>query len=547
MAWRATPRTRSSACGRRWTWCAEVSRHTDLRRVGLALHRAVPVPRGAHALVLGRRRAGRSTTASAARRAATRSGSCRRLECAGLPRGGRAAGRALRRGADARARGPAGGGAPPASRAPAEPARAHRLASTRTICGSRPRRRGRASTWPAAGSAEEVLRAFRVGYAPKAWDRVLVGARRDGFTPRRAAGRRARAARSQRQPARPLPRADHVPARRRPRAGAGLRRARDARRAGRRSTSTLPRTSSTTRAASCSGSTAREARSPRRAGPWSSRATPTCWPCTAAGLEETVGIMGTAVTQEQLAELARAVGEDGTVYLALDADSSGQEAMLRAARIARGARDRAAGGADARGQGPRRPGGCSRGPMRCQERLADAISVLEFEVGRVLADGDLDSPEGRDRALMATRRAHRCRTRAQRHAATISCAWSPTASTFRRTTWLGGGAGRDRLATRSADPRPRPEPRSTAPWAAEQVYLALCLASGPSGREALEASRRRPPAVGPAAACARPSARALRRSRSRGCRPETPRSPSWSPGSRFGRRSRRRRGRCAAH
>ena len=44
--------------------------------------------------------------------------------------------------------------------------------------------------------------------------------------------------------------------------------------------------------------------------------------------------MGTALTQEQLAELARAVGEDGAVYLALDADSSGRQAMLRAARIA---------------------------------------------------------------------------------------------------------------------------------------------------------------------------------------------------------------------
>ena len=53
-----------------------------------------------------------------------------------------------------------------------------------------------------------------------------------------------------------------------------------------------------------------------------------------AGMEESVGIMGTALTQEQLAELARAVGGDGTVLLALDADSSGRQAMLRAARIA---------------------------------------------------------------------------------------------------------------------------------------------------------------------------------------------------------------------
>src|SRR3712207_327617 len=33
------------------------------------------------------------------------------------------------------------------------------------------------------GLKEEVLRDFRVGYAPSAWDRVLVGAQRDGFGP----------------------------------------------------------------------------------------------------------------------------------------------------------------------------------------------------------------------------------------------------------------------------------------------------------------------------------------------------------------------------
>ena len=53
-----------------------------------------------------------------------------------------------------------------------------------------------------------------------------------------------------------------------------------------------------------------------------------------AGVGETVAIMGTALTRDQLAELARAAGEDGTVYLALDADRSGQEAMMRAAGMA---------------------------------------------------------------------------------------------------------------------------------------------------------------------------------------------------------------------
>ncbi len=50
-------------------------------------------------------------------------------------------------------------------------------------------------------------------------------------------------------------------------------------------------------------------------------------------MRNVVGIMGTALTEDQIAELARLAPE---VKLALDADSAGQEAMLRAARMAAG-------------------------------------------------------------------------------------------------------------------------------------------------------------------------------------------------------------------
>ncbi|HSD77156.1 MAG TPA: DNA primase, partial [Solirubrobacteraceae bacterium] len=46
-----------------------------------------------------------------------------------------------------------------------------------------------------------------------------------------------------------------------------------------------------------------------------------------AGLRNTVGLMGTALTEDQVGELARLAP---VVLLALDADSAGQEAMLRA-------------------------------------------------------------------------------------------------------------------------------------------------------------------------------------------------------------------------
>jgi DNA primase len=52
-----------------------------------------------------------------------------------------------------------------------------------------------------------------------------------------------------------------------------------------------------------------------------------------AGLRNAVGIMGTAMTEQQVEALA---GLAPKVLLALDADAAGQEAMLRAARVAAG-------------------------------------------------------------------------------------------------------------------------------------------------------------------------------------------------------------------
>jgi DNA primase len=118
-----------------------------------------------------------------------------------------------------------------------------------------------------------------------------------------------------------------------------------------------------------------------------------------AGIRESVAIMGTALTVEQMAELGRAAP---IVVLALDADSSGQEAMLRAARVAqdRGVELRAV----------EMPEGsdpadilASGGAKAFAERLEGALAMIQFQVRRVLADADLDSPAGRDRALEEAR------------------------------------------------------------------------------------------------------------------------------------------------
>jgi DNA primase len=118
-----------------------------------------------------------------------------------------------------------------------------------------------------------------------------------------------------------------------------------------------------------------------------------------AGIEESVAIMGTALTPDQLAELGRAAS---TVLMALDADASGQEAMLRAARAAR---DR---GMELRvvalpeGSDPADLV-AAEGAGAFDQLLEAALSVPEFEAERVLAAGDLSSASGRDRALARLR------------------------------------------------------------------------------------------------------------------------------------------------
>ena len=111
----------------------------------------------------------------------------------------------------------------------------------------------------------------------------------------------------------------------------------------------------------------------------------------AGGVTQAVAIMGTALTPEQFAELARAAGQDGTVVLALDADRAGLDAMLRAARAAEEKRidlmvvelPEGKDPADLVAEG---------GTEAFTELLERAISVPEFQTRRVLADADLEHP-----------------------------------------------------------------------------------------------------------------------------------------------------------
>jgi DNA primase len=182
------------------------------------------------------------------------------------------------------------------------------------------------------------------------------------------------------------------------------------------------------------------------------------------GVREAVAIMGTAMTQDQLAELAKVgdSGRRGVIYLALDADRAGRDAMLRAARLAE---DR---GVDLRvvdmpeGKDPADLAS-EGGSAAFHERMARAAPMIEFQVRRVLADADLDTPLGRDRALEEARKL-------------ISAVPERTAT-------------RDALVREAADRLDVPPDYVLAPAAPERARAATAPAQVSPGELALRAER----------------------------------------------------------
>jgi DNA primase len=118
-----------------------------------------------------------------------------------------------------------------------------------------------------------------------------------------------------------------------------------------------------------------------------------------AGVRNAVGIMGTSLTKEQVAELVRSVK---ILELCLDADGAGQEAMVRAARLCAdsGLELRVVplpAGAD--------PADLIRGDgaQALMDRIATSVPYVVFEVRRILERADLGSAEGKDRAIAELR------------------------------------------------------------------------------------------------------------------------------------------------
>ena len=114
-----------------------------------------------------------------------------------------------------------------------------------------------------------------------------------------------------------------------------------------------------------------------------------------AGVEDAVGVMGTAITEEQVKALA--VVEE--VVLALDADAAGQEAMVRAQRVAGERKMRLKVAAMPAGEDPAEMMTADDGAERFRALLDGAAELAEFQVGLVLDRTDVGSPVERERAL----------------------------------------------------------------------------------------------------------------------------------------------------
>ena len=196
-----------------------------------------------------------------------------------------------------------------------------------------------------------------------------------------------------------------------------------------------------------------------------------------AGLRNVVGIMGTSLTEEQIGELARVVK---VLELCLDADSAGQEAMIRAAKLAdeRDLTLRVVALPD--GMDPAeliQQGGADA----IRPRVAASLPFAEFHVDRILATSNVTSAEGRERAaaelgpvLGTVRPGVLHDDLVQRVAGRLGLSEGQLASLLS-----------SRAPSRTTAPVPaRPAP-AIRPPRSELMFLALCVALPEAGRAAL--------------------------------------------------------------
>jgi DNA primase len=201
-----------------------------------------------------------------------------------------------------------------------------------------------------------------------------------------------------------------------------------------------------------------------------------------AGMAGAVGLMGTALTGDQVGELARMAQ---TVLLALDADTAGQEAMLRASALAsrRKLELRVVplpAGADPAELIQR------EGAEAMAQAVARSVPFVRFRVEREVDSGDERSPEGRDRIIERLR--------------PVFATLAPSAMRMELTRMVSGrlalpesmaeqllsGSGAAG-AVRAAGPNGNGRREASRRDDPERAFLALCIASPEEGAAALRA------------------------------------------------------------
>ena len=338
------------------------------------------------------------------------------------------------------------------------------------------------------GLGDEVLREFRVGYAPSAWDRVIMGAQRDGFGPPDlvAAGlaQRGRAEGG---------REGGLYDRFRGRIMFPLANARGrvlgfgARAMGEGRGPKYLNTSENEiyhKGRQLFGIDLARAHAAKRGRIVVVEGYTDVLALHQAGIRESVAIMGTALTAEQMAELGRAAP---LVVLALDADRSGQEAMLRAAQHG-GVELRAVQMPEGSDPADLLAGG---GADAFTKRLDAALPMIQFQIRRVLADAELGTPTGRDKALEEARSliaATPERTAMRDELVREVADRLDVPAEYVRAAPSGVGrapAQRFDRPAGSASVLPTGASAGEVAFRAEREFLARCLASGDLGREYL--------------------------------------------------------------
>ncbi len=351
------------------------------------------------------------------------------------------------------------------------------------------------------GLGEEILREFRVGYAPSAWDRVLLASRRGGFSERElyATGLAQRSKENGRPYDRFRSRIMFPLADVRGRVlGFGARAMREEQR---------PKYLNTSdndvyhKGLHLYGADLARAHATRAGEVILCEGYTDVIALHQAGMRGAVGLMGTALTGDQVGELARMAQ---TVLLALDADSAGQEAMLKASTLA--AKRKLELRVVSLPEGADPAESIQRdGAEAIKGAVERSVPFVRFRVERVLANGDDTSPEGRDRiieqlrpvfATLAPSAMRMELTRIvsgrlalpERLAETLLAGGGRSASTAQRSgdaRRAGAGPG---SARGEGPPQQRPGRggvEMTRREDTERAFLALCIASPDDGVQAL--------------------------------------------------------------